>query len=241
MASFSIAETSGGELREWTDQDGNTLKAEYVRTEVESVILRREDGTEFKISMKSLSDKDIEFVRLQTPPRIMIKVEPSVDTYTVGYLGNDGYDYTVRYEVVEPSVLLRKTSTEPYEATLEMELLLLGRIRETRRYVIVDKVMVPFTFTGKQSYEVYYVGYPVDLRQVRGSWRSGLQYEGYLVMVRDSMGRLVTAKSNKARMERNAETLADVETGTMLTDHFKVVKPRIVMREETLGPLPVNP
>lgn len=232
MATFSMAETSGVELREWTDRDGNTVKAEYVRTEVESVILRGEDGTEFKVSMQSLSETDLQFVRLQTPPRIFINMEPSVDSYTVGYLGNGGYDYTVRYQVVEPSVLLRKTSTEPYEAPLEMEVILLGRIREVRRYIVIDNAVVSFKFTGKQSYEVNYIGYPVDLRQIRGSWRSGIEYEGYLVLIRDSMGRLVAVKSNKISLEQNAEGLSGAQTGSMLTDKWKVIKPRIVMPDD---------
>jgi hypothetical protein len=231
-ASISIAETDHIELREWTDRDGNKLKAHYVRTEVESVILRREDGTEFKVSMKVLCDKDVDFVRLQTPPRIMINMEPSVDTYTVGYLGNDGYDYTVKYQVVEPSVLLRKTSTEPYEAPLDMELILLGRIREVDRYIIIDSAVVSLSFTGKQSYEVTYSGYPVDLRQIRGSWRSGIEYEGYLVMIWDSKGNLVASKSNKAVLEQNAEGLSGAQVGNLLTDKMKVIKPRIVMPEE---------
>ena len=229
MAAFSMAEPSGDEVREWTDRDGKTVKAEYVRTEVSSVILRRKDGSEFKVSMQSLSDKDIDFVRLQTPPRILINMEPSVDSYTVGYLGNDGYDYTVKYQVVEPSVLLRKTSTEPYEAPLEMELILLGRIREVDRYIIIDSAVVSFSFTGKQTYEVTYVGYPVDLRQIRGSWRSGVEYEGYLVMVWDSKGNLVASKSSKVVMEQNAEELSGAQVGSMLTDQMKVIKPRIVI------------
>ena len=232
MASLSIADPSGGELREWKDKNGTTVKAEYVRTEVESVILRHEDGTEFKVSMQSLSEPDLQFVRLQTPPRILINMEPSVDSYTVGYLGNGGYDYTVRYQVVEPSVLLRKTSTEPYEAPLEMEVILLGRIREVRRYIVLDNAVVSFKFTGKQSYEVNYIGYPVDLRQIRGSWKSGIQYEGYLVLIRDSMGQLVAVKSNKISLEQNAEGLAGAQAGSMLTDKWKVMKPRIVMPDD---------
>lgn len=229
ITAFSMAESSGDDLREWTDRDGKTLKAEYVRTEVESVVLRREDGSEFKVSMQSLSEADIEFVRLQTPPRILINMEPSVDTYTVGYLGNGGYDYTVKYQVVEPSVLLRKTSTEPYEAPLEMEVILLGRIREVDRYIIIDNSVISFSFKGKQSYEVTYIGYPVDLRQIRGSWRSGVEYEGYLVMIRDSLGRLVTAKASNSTLEQNAAGLSGAEVGSMLTDQLKVIKPRIVM------------
>ena len=217
------------EFRNWTDIDGKTLKAEYVRTEVESVVLRREDGSEFKVLMQSLSKPDIDFVRLQNPPRIMINMEPSVDTYTVGYLGNGGYDYTVKYQVVEPSVLLRKTSTEPYEAPLEMEVILLGRIREVDRYIIIDNAAISFSFSGKQSYEVTYEGYPVDLRQIRGSWRSGVEYEGYLVIIRDSQGKLVTAKASKIALEQNAEGLSGAQVGSMLTDQLKVIKPRIVM------------
>lgn len=232
VASFSMGDPAPDTLRKWTDRDGKTVKAEYVRTEVESVVLRREDGSEFRVSMKSLSEKDIEFVRLQTPPRILINMEPSVDTYTVGYLGNDGYDYTVKYQVVEPSVLLRKTSTEPYEAPLEMEVILLGRIREVDRYIIIDSAVISFTFAGKQSYEVTYEGYPVDLRQISGSWRSGVEYEGYLVMIRDSRGKLVATKASKIALEKNATELAGAQVGSMLTDQLKVIKPRIVMPDD---------
>jgi hypothetical protein len=229
VASFTMGDPAPDTIREWTDRDGKTIKAEYVRTEVESVILRREDGSEFKVSMQALSDPDLQFVRLQTPPRILINMEPSVDTYTVGYLGNDGYDYTVKYQVVEPSVLLRKTSTEPYEAPLEMEVILLGRIREVDRYIIIDTAVIPFKFAGKQSYEVTYAGYPVDLRQVSGSWRSGVEYEGYLVIIRDSRDKLVAVKASKIALEQNADGLRDAQVGSMLTDKLKVIKPRIVI------------
>lgn len=233
MAScVAFGESDSGTFRVWTDRDGSTVKAAYVRTEVESVILRREDGSEFKVSMKSLSQPDVDFVRLQTPPRIEINMEPSVDSYTVGYLGNAGYDYTVKYQVVEPSVLLRKTSTEPYEAPLEMEVILLGRIREVDRYIIIDNSVVSFAFKGKQSYEVSYVGYPVDLRQISGSWKSGVEYEGYLVIIRDSRGKLVAVKGSKNALEQNAAELSGAQTGSMLTDQLKVIKPRIVMPDE---------
>jgi len=232
VSCFAVGQDESGKLRVWKDRDGKTVKAEYVRTEVESVILRREDGSEFKVSMKSLSDPDIEFVRMQTPPRIEINMEPSVDTYTVGYLGNAGYDYTVKYQVVEPSVLLRKTSTEPYEAPLDMEVILLGRIREVDRYIILDNSVITFAFKGRQSYEVSYVGYPVDLRQISGSWRSGVEYEGYLVIIRDSRGQLVAVKASKIALEQNAAELSGVQAGSMLTDQLRVIKPRIVVPED---------
>jgi hypothetical protein len=234
MDALSMADTAGSALREWSDRDGNTVKAAYVRTEVASVILCREDGTEFKVAMKSLSEPDMQLVRLQTPPRILINMEPSVDSYTVGYLGSSGgYDYTVTYEVVEPSVLLRKTSTEPYEAQLEMEMILLGRIRDIRhRYIIIESAIIPFTFTEKNSYVYYYAGSPVDLRQIKGSWRSGIQYEGYLILIRDSRGELVAVKGSKIALEEHAAELSGVPFGTLLTDDLRVVKPRRVVPED---------
>lgn len=226
---IAIGETAPDAFRVWTDQSGTTLKAEYVRTEVESVILRREDGSELKIPIQSLSENDKNFVRLKTPPRIEINMEPSVDSYTVGYLGNGGYDYTVRYQVVEPSVVLRKVSVEPYEGPLTMQVIILGRIREVNRYLIIDNNVVPFSFTGKQSYEFKYVGYPVDLRQIKGSWKSGIEYEGYLVAIRDSQGQLVAAKASKLAMEENADALTKAAVGSMLTRRLKVITPRVVV------------
>lgn len=229
LASFTIGDTQPDNLRIWTDQAGKTVKAEYVRTEVESVILRLEDGSDLKVSILSLSKADRDYVRLQTPPRIAINMEPSVDSYTVGYLGNGGYDYTVRYQVVEPSVVLRKVSVEPYEGPLTMHVIIFGRIREVNRYVIIDNSVVPFSFTGKQTYEVKYAGYPLDLRQIKGSWKSGIEYEGYLVVIRDGQNKLVAAKASKLALEENADALTQAQTGSMLTGQLKVISPRVVL------------
>lgn len=232
VAVLALSGSAVAEYREWTDTNGKTVKAEYVRKEVESVVLRREDGTEFKVAVGSLSDEDRQFVMLQSPPRIEINVEPSVDTYTVGYLGNNGYDYTVQYEVVEPSVLLRKTTTEPYDAPLTLEMIILGRIREIDRYIIIDSSATPFTFTGRQSYEFTYEGYPLDLKQIKGSWNSGIEYEGYLVAVRDSRGILIAIKGSKMALEKNAAEVMAAEVGSMLTDSLKVIKPRRIVPED---------
>jgi hypothetical protein len=221
--------SANAELREWTDRDGKTVKAEFVRREVESIVLRKEDGTELKIAYALLSEPDQQVVMLQTPPRMEINVEPSVDTYTVGYLGNDGYDYTVQYEVVEPSVLLRRTSTEHYDAPLTLELVIIGRIREIKRYLIIDSSRTPFSFTGNTSYEFTYTGYPLDLQQIKGSWKSGVEYEGYLVAVRDSRGILIAVKGSKLALEAQADEIMGAEVGSMLTDDLKVIKPRRVM------------
>ena len=228
-AGFSFAGSTPVELREWTDKDGKTIMAEFLRKEVESVALRMEDGTELKVAFRSLSEADQEYVMLHTPPRIEINMEPSVDIYTVGYLGNDGYDYTVQYEVVEPSVLLRRVSTDHYDAMLTLELVIIGRIREIDRYLIIDSSKTPFSFTGKTSYEFTYTGFPLDLQQIKGSWKSGVEYEGYLVAVRDTRGVLIAVKGSKAVLEQNADAVMSAAVGSMLTDDIQVIPPRRIL------------
>ncbi len=228
---FSLLAESVAEYRKWTDRDGQTVTAEYVRREVESVVLRNEEGAEFKVDHGMLSDADQEYVMIHTPPRIEINVEPGVNSYTVGYLGNDGYDYTVKYEVVEPSVRLRRTSTEHYTAPLTLEMVILGRIREVDRYIIIDSSRIPFSFTGSTGYEFTHYGYPLDLQQIKGSWKSGIEYEGYLVAVRDSRGILIAVKGSKLALEKNADEVMAAEIGSMLTDRLQVIQPRRVLPE----------
>jgi len=226
---FVIRTNAPAQMRDWVDKDGKMVKAEFVRKEVESVVLLKEDGTELKVAYSDLSEEDQKVVMLLTPPRIEINMEPSVDTYTVGYLGNDGYDYTVQYQVVEPSVVLRKKSTDHYYAELTLELVILGRVREIDRFLIIDRSRTPFRFTGQTSYEFIYSGYPLDLRQVKGSWKSGVEYEGYLVAVRDSRGVLIAVKASKAALEQNADAVMAAEVGSMLTDDLRVIQPRRIM------------
>jgi hypothetical protein len=229
VAMLTVPGITPAEMREWMDADGKTVNAEFVRKEVESVVLRTEDGTELKVAYNILSEEDRQYVMLQTPPRLEIRVEPNVRNYTVGYLGNDGYDYTVKYEVVEPRVFLRRTSTHHYDAELILELVILGRIREIDRYLVIDNSKTPFSFTGRTSYEYTYAGYPLDLQQIRGSWRSGVEYKGYLVAVRDSRGVLIASKASWASLQENADEVMAAEIGSMLTDDLQVIQPRRIM------------
>ncbi len=224
--------SAAGEYRQWTDSNGATLIAEYVRKEVDSVVLRREDGAEFKVAYKSLSEPDQQFVMLRNPPRVEIKVEPNVDTYTVGYLGNGGYDYTVQYEVVEPVVMVRKIVTDLYDAPLTLEMLILGRVREIDRYLVIDSTKTNFTFTGENTYKFTCRGYPLDLQQTKGSWRSGIEYYGYLVAIRDSRDIIIAIKGSSSSLEEHADELIGASVGSMLTDDLRVVKPRRIVPEE---------
>lgn len=48
--------------RTWTDRDGRTVDAEFVRAEAGSVVIRRADGREFTLSRDRLSAADLAFV-----------------------------------------------------------------------------------------------------------------------------------------------------------------------------------
>ena len=73
---------------------------------------------------------------------------------------------------------------------------------------------------------------PVDLRQIKGSWRLGIQYEGYLILIRDSRGELIAVKGSKTALEEHAEELSGVQFGNLLTDDLMVIKPRRVLPED---------
>ena len=67
-----MASSALGEMRTWTSAVGTTLDAEYVRSDAQSVVLRRADGQELQVRLHSLSDEDRAFVRAQQPPPTLI-------------------------------------------------------------------------------------------------------------------------------------------------------------------------
>ncbi len=56
-AAFAMAD-----LREWTSSAGSTLKAEFVRTISDKVILKKEDGKEMTVKLSQLSKEDQEYI-----------------------------------------------------------------------------------------------------------------------------------------------------------------------------------
>lgn len=208
------------ELRIWTDKSGNSIEAEHVRTLSDKVVLRKADGTEIKVSLDTLSDRDRRYAILQTPPRIEISVSTDSDRSNTGY----GNRRNVQEETVSVEVKIRKSSPSPYEAPLTAELYLIGAPENDAGYIILEKHRQKFSFTAENKNLHTFESKDVSLKQLEGGRQMGIEYKGYLIAVTDKTGEIISIKCSKLDFEKNAKAIRACEKGARLDTDYKVIE-----------------
>jgi hypothetical protein len=219
-----MAACVGADFRPWTDEKGHTIEAEYIRTADNAVVLRKRDGTEIKVPLGTLCAEDRTYAMLQCPPKIEIRVNDRFDRDTLGYLGGQAGFRHIRKESVTADVSLRKTSFAIYDAELTVEMFLIGWMEQVNRYVIIQQVQSTFRFTDENK-ELFTCTYgPFDLQSMTGSIRSGAEYEGYLLVVRDTLNQIVATKASRLDFEKNAPAILKADKGAVFDEDFNFVR-----------------
>ncbi len=208
------------ESRVWTDNKGTTIEAEHVRTLSDKVVLKKGDGSEMQVSLDTLSERDRRYAILQTPPRIDISVAAKTDRDNKGYSRGYGGGLQVQTETVDVEVTLKKSSSQPYEAPLRAEVYVIGSPEQKDGYAILDKKTTRFNFLAEKDYEHDFSSGTITLKQVESGKQSGVEYKGYLVVVRDKTGDVIAMKCSKLEFEKNAEALLAGEKGTLFDGDF---------------------
>lgn len=226
LALLFLGERALAEFRVWTDSDGDKVEAEYVRTVIDTVVLKLKSGKQLEVKLSKLSEQDRQHAMLLNPPGVNIKVSTQVDDKTVGYLGDVEYSYRLKYEIVKPAVTVKKEGATPYTAPLQLEMAVLGEVEETDRYIIIDRTQSAFVFTSKNKNQFSYRGEPIDLQLITGSLKVGIKYHGYVVVVRDSLGRILGRKGSRESLEEAADKILKFDTNAQFNENLEPVKPR---------------
>lgn len=219
---ISALNVARAELRVWTDENGKKIEAEHVRTLTDQVVLRQSDGSEIRVSLDTLCERDRRYAILQTPPRIDISVSTDTDRSNTGY-GNR-WSIQVQKESISVEASIRKSSSAPYEAPLRAELYLIGSPEQQDGYVILDKRAEPFSFSTENKNQHVFESRDIKLKQLEVGREIGIEYKGYLVAVRDKTGEVISLKCSKLDFEKNAETIMAGKKGSMYDSEFKPIK-----------------
>jgi hypothetical protein len=211
------------EMRVWTAQSGKTVEAEFVRTTGDKVVLRKTDGSEIKVPLDALSEKDRRYAVLQAPPRIEISVAADVDRSNKTGGSNRGSGLQLQQETIVAKVKVEKASPAPYVAPLEAEVYLIGHVEQTDNYIILDHTKSGFSFSGENANEHAFESMEVNLRQLESGQQMGVEYRGYLAVVQDKAGNILEIKTNKLDFQRNADAIMGSKRGDAFDENFNPV------------------
>ena len=208
--------------RTWTRLDGKTLEAEFTTFVAGKVSLKTPKGKLLKIPLAQFSATDQSYIQLQMPPRLELDFSkktkqrrfPAVDSRSAAALTPRSFYYTFTAKI-------KQTSTLQYDHELTAEFFAIGmevdgdkRILldyQTRSFFLADGSNSTFEFSGK-TVEVYDYLTGFDYR------RRGTKYKGYLIVVTDERGEVITVKAPIKNLFENLENLRKVPVGKTFDD-----------------------
>lgn len=209
--------TGFAEPRIWTDTQGNAVEAEFILLTGDKALLRKTDGAEAKVPLKSLSEDDRLYIIKNSPPPLEIDVDMDIDRSNTG----NGRRVQIQTETMAAEVTIRKMGTSHYEAPLYSEVFLIGQREHKDDYIIMEQAKSEFKFAGGNRGEHTYKSASVSRSQLDGRSDAGTEYKGYLAVVYDQHGTLLEVKSNKKEFEAAAESILKTRDGDIVDKNFE--------------------
>ncbi|RKX39824.1 MAG: hypothetical protein DRP64_13685 [Verrucomicrobia bacterium] len=200
-------------VRQWMLVDGRSVEAEFVTEIAGKAILKNTKGKQIRIPMKELSDADRSHILFSFPPSLDINFSKTTKQHKFGDTVN-GAPPPVRGQYYTFSTQVKKTSTRPYDFGLTAEFFAVGNEFGGGKRMLLDYRKADFTLTKENDYAFKFSGKPVQLidYQMNGE-RKGKKYRGFLVVVKDSRGEVITYETPSENLYRNLDNLRKVKVG----------------------------
>ena len=190
------------EMRELTDTQGRSIRAEVKGVEGDKVTIEREDGRSFTIGIKRFIEADREYIRAKgldirnaIPPRMTVDFLRTRNDKENDY--NDPDDRQVSFR---PMIVIRNEDRARAFENVEVTCMIVGESVFTTRQLKVlafEKLRgdLPLNetvrLTGKQV-TLKYDEYPDN------GHAHGYRYSGYVVLIHAQTGHLLYSKASKS-------------------------------------------
>ncbi len=205
MVLFGMVALGFGEMRTWTSRSGQTIEAEYVRDTMGKVWLKSATGKVKKVPISGLSKSDQDYINNKILPKITISVDDDIARGTVGS-DIDNVRQTIRCEVK-----ISKTSRRPYSGELTVYFFVFGWDLMNEEYMLMDTKKETFTLTSENNNKYTLTGDKLRFEyDPSPPW--GDRYEGYLVCVKTSDGKILATKGN-SKYERKLHVFIKARKG----------------------------
>jgi hypothetical protein len=214
------------ELQTWTLLDEKTFEAELITVFPDQVIFKDVDGQTLKIPFDRFTPESQTQIELSNTPKLsvgIIKDNESI-VFPAGMTVRMQRPPEIRCNY---GARVKQTSRGDYNHELNVELFVIGRERNGKKYILLDRQNRSFMLTKDQDrqfefrseHKVILQNYSVD-ESVRGE-----KYFGYLAIVKDSRGETIAVDSSHQFLLENLENLRDRYTNNFMDETCNRVYP----------------
>jgi hypothetical protein len=203
LSSLLLWQWSGwAEMRELTDNQGRSIRAEVKEVDGDEVTIEREDGRSFTIAINRFSEADQEYIRARgldirnsIPPRLTVDF-----LQTKSDRENDYDDPDDRQVSFQPTVVIRNADRTWAFENVEVTCVVVGESVFTNRQL---KILAFEKLKGDLplNQTVRLVGKQVTLRydeNPKNGHAHGYRYSGYVVLIHAQTGHLLYSKASKS-------------------------------------------
>ncbi len=200
------------ETRMWTDKNGNTIEAEFVKIFSGKVVLKLPNGKQVKVPQSGLSQKDQDYLKSAIPPKIDIEVNIDRDKKTP--VSWDGY--VRKSEKIQGKVTITKKNREPCNKSFTAYLYIFSKDLQDDEIEVLDKAKHEFTFKNQKKIEFSGGTSKIEYTDSYYGNDYGDEYEGYLVFIEDASGKIIYTKGSRKLYENKVSQIKKAKKGSTL-------------------------
>lgn len=216
------ASVSASRIRTWVLADGRTIKAELLTMLGNKVSLKGPRGKIIRIEKDMFSEEDLTYIQLENPPIFDISFSKQSeqrnypDPLPTAYTYRQPSPTATRYVF---STTVKQISPGSYDQELQVEFFAVGAEINGNRYILLDRQKTLFSPTRENNRSVRLSGNTVELPDFmigthEAGWdRRGKKYASFLVVIRDSRGKIIAHETPKKWLFENLENLEKVPVG----------------------------
>jgi hypothetical protein len=190
------------EVRELTDIQGRSIRAEVKKVDGDEVIIERDDGRSFTIAINRFIEKDREYIRARgleiknsVPPRLVVDFLRTQDDRENNYGDPDDRQVSFR-----PTVVIENKDRERTFDDVEVTCIVVGEsvfTTDQLKLLAVEKLRGDLPINEK----VRLTGKKVTLKYDENPGNGhahGYRYGGYVVLIHAKTGHLLYSKASKS-------------------------------------------
>jgi len=201
-------------MRLWSLTNGKTLEAEYVTLMGGKAILKTKRGKQVKLTENEISEADLEYIELKSPPKLDLNFSKTSKQRIypdILWVGDDGIPSVLLYDF---KVTIKQKSTHLYPHELKAEYFAIGKEIDGDKRILLDYQKESILLSKGSRSMVEMTGNTVELEDyfIQGFHR-GEKYKGFLVVVTDSLGKIIQYKASSENLFENLENLRRIPVG----------------------------
>jgi len=212
-------------MRQWTLKSGRSMEAELIMELGLKTVLKTARGKQVKIPTRELSDADLDYLELASPPPLKITFLKETGKFRFQDVINPGVP--PRLFEITAGVKIEKLNRKPYTRELKLELFSIANEIDGDNFVLLDRQEGKFGFSGENGEIHEFWGKKAHMRDYMDfvGNRRGRKFKGHMIVITDERGEIIAQDISNDWMLDIIESLREFPVGRHFDKTGKRVYP----------------